>query len=290
MPQVDVDGASLEYVETGAGDPVVMVHGAISDYRIWDAQREALGKRYRAIAYSCRHYWPNARTVPADGHPFSQHVDDLADLLTALDAAPAHLVGNSSGGLLCLLLATRAPELVRSLMLLEPFIMPMLVSLPPKPLELLTLGVRHPRTAAEIVRFGAAGFAPALKAYERGDAETALQIFTTAVFGPGGIERMTEAQRASARDNNFGGQFAGEMPRLDASAVRSLHTPMLLLDGDRSPALFRLFNDRLRELLPRAERVEIPDASHTPQVDNPAAVNAAILDFLARHGSPQPAA
>ena len=52
MPTVDVNGTSLECVETGTGEPVVLVHGGISDHCIWEAQREALGHHSRAIAYS----------------------------------------------------------------------------------------------------------------------------------------------------------------------------------------------------------------------------------------------
>jgi pimeloyl-ACP methyl ester carboxylesterase len=43
--------------------------------------------------------------------------------------------------------------------------------------------------------------------------------------------------------------------------------------------------DRLQELLPNVERVEIPAASHLMGEDNPGAVNEAILGFLARHAS-----
>jgi pimeloyl-ACP methyl ester carboxylesterase len=41
--------------------------------------------------------------------------------------------------------------------------------------------------------------------------------------------------------------------------------------------------DRLEELLPEMERVEIPDASHLMHEDNAAVVNEVILGFLGRH-------
>ena len=285
MPTANVNGVALEYRENGSGEPVVMVHGALSDYRIWQVQREALGRKYRAISYSLRYQWPSAPAPPDADHSFARQVDDLQALVTELGAAPAHLAGNSSGGLLCLYLAIRAPELVRSLILVEPFVLPLFVSVPPRPLELLKLALRHPRTAAAIVQFGARGLGPTQAAFERGDLEAGLQHFTRAVLGPGGIERMPEARQQQARDNLdvFASQLTGgEFPPLDRDDVRRISAPTLLLSGEQSPLIMRLFTDRLHELLPHAERVDIPGASHDAHVDNPSAVTDAALAFLAR--------
>lgn len=293
MPTVNANGVSLEYQECGSGEPVVLVHGGISDHRIWQVQREALGRKYRAIAYSCRYHWPNGPAPPDAEHPFAEHVDDVEALVMALGAAPAHLVGNSSGGLLCLLLAIRAPKLVRSLVLLEPFVLPLLVSVPPKPLELFKLALRHPRTAAAIVQFGARGLGPARGAFERGDLEGGLRLFTRAVLGARGVEQMTEARKAQARDNLnvFASQLTrGNFPSVGPDDVRRIAVPTLLLSGKQSPAIMRLLTDRLHDLLPHAERVDIPAASHDAHVDNPSAVTGAALSFLARRASAQSAA
>jgi pimeloyl-ACP methyl ester carboxylesterase len=55
--------------------------------------------------------------------------------------------------------------------------------------------------------------------------------------------------------------------------------------GERSSAYLLRLTDRLQQLLPHAERVEIAGASHAMQEDNAGAVNEAILGFLARHAS-----
>ena len=283
MPTVDVNGVSLAYEETGSGEPVVLVHGGVSDHRIWQAQRLALGEEYRAIAYSCRYHWPNRPASPGSEQTVAEHVEDLLALVTALGAAPAHLVGNSFGGLLCLLAAIRAPELVRSLVLLEPFVVPFFVSLPPRPLELLGLALRDPRLAVAIVRFGAGGLGPAQAAFERGDLEGGLRTFTHAVLGPYGIARMTEARQQQARANleTFAAQLTStKFPRLDPEDARRMKAPTLLLSGTRSPSLLRLLTDRLQALLPEVQRVDVPDASHDAHVDNPAGVTEAIRKFL----------
>lgn len=285
MPTVNANGVSLEYREAGAGEPVVLVHGGISDHRIWQVQREALGRNYRAISYSCRYHWPNAPASPDAEQPIDEHVDDLIALVAELGAAPCHLVGNSAGGLVCLLAASRAPDLVRSLVLLEPFALPLLLSMPPRPLDLIKLALQHPRTAAAVAHFGARGLGPAQAAFERGDLEKGLQIFTRAVLGRRGVEQMTEARREQAQDNlaTLALQLTrGTFPSTNDADIRRIGAPTLLLTGAQSPPLMGLLTDRVHDLLPRAERVEIPAASHDAHVDNPSAVTDAILVFLAR--------
>src|SRR5690606_15295625 len=145
MPSVDIDGVALEYVEHGSGEPVVLVHGSTSDYRTWRGPQEVLAERFRTIAYSRRFHWPN-RPIP-DGVDYDmlEQAADLGKLLVALDAAPAHLVGHSYGGFLCLLCAMQEPSRVRSLVLAEPPVLTLFVSSKPRPLELLQLMATRPR-------------------------------------------------------------------------------------------------------------------------------------------------
>jgi len=283
MPTANVNGVSLEYREDGTGDLVVFVHGGISDYRIWQVQREAIGKSYHAVSYSCRHCWPNTPAPPDIDQVVEDHAADLAALVKELGGGPAHLVGNSFGGLISLLTAIRSPELVRSLTLLEPFAAPLLMSIPPKPLELLKLGLKHPSTAVAMLLFGARGLGPTSAAFERGDLEKGLEIFTLAVLGKGGVAKMTDARKQQAKDNAeaFSAQLLrGVFPTPNPEAVRSITVPTLLLKGEESPALMGLLTDRVHDLLPQAECVEIPGASHDAHVDNPTAATEAILSFL----------
>ena len=89
MAVVDVNGARLEYIEAGRGEPLVFVHGSLEDLRIWRRQVELFSAHYRVIAYSRRYHHPNA--APGDGDPAytaSLHAADLADLIEKLDLAP----------------------------------------------------------------------------------------------------------------------------------------------------------------------------------------------------------
>src|SRR4029077_13894954 len=105
----------------------------------------------------------------------AQHVDDLADVIRALDAAPAHVVGISPGGTICLLLAVRHPELVRTLILEDPSAFPVLFNIPPKPGEILPLLFRQPGTLWMAMRT-MASFGRMAVALKRGTDEESIRL------------------------------------------------------------------------------------------------------------------
>jgi pimeloyl-ACP methyl ester carboxylesterase len=288
VESVAVDGTTLAYRERGAGEPVVFVHGSASDLRSWDQQLPAIGTSYRAIAYSRRYARPNEDIEPGADDQMLPHVDDLVSLLGSIHATPAHLVGHSWGAFICLLTAIRHPQLVRSLVLQEPPVLSLFVSTPPRPKELLPLFIRRPRTAVSILKFGAGTVAPAQRAFRRGDDDTAMRRFAYGVLGKDTYERLSEERRQQARENlnALRAQLLGAgFPPLSDDDLRRVRIPTLLMTGERSPAFLLRLTDRLQELLPDVERIEIAGASHAMQEENAGAVNEAIRRFLA-HQAP----
>lgn len=284
MAKLNINGGMLEYVEKGAGEPLVLVHGSASDYRTWDAQMDDLGGRYRTIAYSRRYHWPNEPIPEQADYSMGEHVHDLAALLRSLDGAPAHVVGHSYGAFVALLVAIREPALVRSLVLVEPPVITLFVSNVPKPVELLRLLATRPRTAAAIVKFGATGVGPATRAARHGDLGAAMRLFGNAVLGREYYGRLSPSRLEQAGANAITAEFLGSgFPPLDDDELRRVRTPTLLLHGEDSPRIFHRLNDRLEELLPHTERIMIPAASHIMHEDNPPAYNKAVLTFLAAH-------
>jgi pimeloyl-ACP methyl ester carboxylesterase len=287
VKRVDVNGAQLTYAEIGHGEPVVFVHGGLSDLRTWEPQLPALGGRYRTISYSRRFARPNDDIEPGADDQILPHVDDLAALLRRLDAAPAHLVGNSWGASICLLTATRHPDLVRTLVLEEPPLVPLLIGpgARPHPAVVLRNLVRRPRTTLRVMQFGIRVAVPVQKAFRRGDDPDAMRTFVHGVLGEEAYQRLPEARREQMRENlsALKAQMLGAgWPALHDGDIRSVHVPTLLLTGERSPAFLLRCTDELERLLPLSERVEIPAASHAMHEENPNAVNTAIVDFLSR--------
>jgi pimeloyl-ACP methyl ester carboxylesterase len=280
---VPVGDADLAVVERGSGEPVIFVHGGISDWRTWRPQLEGLSGRWRTIAYSRRYHWPNEPIPEGADYVMTPHVRDLATLIRSLGAAPAHLVGNSWGAFVCLMLARREPELVRSLVLEEPPVIPLFVSTPPRPTELLRVLLTRPRTALGILDFGARIAGPATEAFRRGDDREALRRFVYGVLGREAYEALPEERKEQMSQNlrPLRAVFLGSgfEPFSDAD-VRAVRAPTLLLTGERSPAFMRRLTDRVEELLPDVRRVEIRGASHAMHEEQPAAVNRAIAEFL----------
>jgi pimeloyl-ACP methyl ester carboxylesterase len=280
----NVNGAQLEVVERGDGDPVVLVHGSASDYRTWQSQLDDLGDDYRVIAYSRRYHWPNA-PIPDDAdYSMREHVDDLAALLGSIDASPVHLIGHSYGAFVALLLALRAPGSVRTLVLAEPPVITLFVSNEPRAAEILRLLVTRPRSALAIMSFGATGLRPATVAARRGDMEEAMRTFGRAVLGAETYDGLSPARREQSNANAIRAEFLGSgFPSLDDDELGQMRAPTLLIGGQRSRPLFHRLLDRLEELLPRCERIEIPAASHNIHEDNAPAYTEAVRSFLSAH-------
>src|SRR6266487_2962178 len=117
--RLSVDGAMLEYEVVGAGEPIVLIHGALIAEAYAPLCGEAeLTAHYRLVRYHRRGYAGSSRVAA----PFSiaQQAADCRALLAHLGIERAHVVGHSSGGVIALGLAVDAPEVVHSLILLEP--------------------------------------------------------------------------------------------------------------------------------------------------------------------------
>ena len=178
-------GTELAYLDMGQGPPVVMVHGTISDYRWWQAQMDEFSQRHRVVAYSLRHHYPNVSTGDRSDYLPRTHAADLAGLINALNLAPAHLMGHSYGGFISLLVARDRPELVRSLVLVEPARLATLIT------------DADAEEAKPILKGIGESQKQVLELLDHGNADEALRVFTNMVRGPGTWEGMPSAVRAA---------------------------------------------------------------------------------------------
>src|SRR5579885_866854 len=255
------------YSDAGSGSPIVLVHGSVDDMRTWSYQIAPFSERHRVIAYSRRHHWPNGLDARSTAYRATEHRDDLADVIRAFGAAPAHIVGASYGGVIALLLAATQPALVRSLVLGEP-----------PAFNFLDSATREAQRQETIV--------PALRAYDAGEPEKGIESFLNAVVGPGAFSTFPPQARAAAYDNaaEFGLQvhttpteYFGPLAVADLAGIDA---PALLVQGDRSPKIFGRVIDVLRAELPNARQIVVPGASHAMHRHNASFYNAAVLEFL----------
>jgi pimeloyl-ACP methyl ester carboxylesterase len=173
---------------------------------------------------------------------------------------------------------------MRTLVLAEPPVITLFVSNTPKPQELLKLLVTRPRTAITLVKFGAKGMAPAKALAERGDAKKAMRLFGATILGQKFYNRLSERRLEQVDANATRAEFLGSgFAPLDAKQIRNVRTPTLLITAQHSHGLFHQLAERLEELLPNVERVEIEGASHILHEDNALAFNQAVKVFLEKH-------
>lgn len=273
MPRLQIDGADLDYVEGGAGEPILLVHGAWMDLRFWAPQRASLEPSFRVITYSLRYHGTAAWPDDGRNYTVATHVADLARLIEAVVDQPPHLVGLSLGGLFATLLAQRRPELVRSLTLAEPSLPSLIADLPEG-------------KAALAARANA--FEPIVAAVRGGDAVRAAALFFEYVNhrGPGAFDRLPDETRGMILDNArtvallLDALAAGPPPDVSPVMVAQIAAPTLLVEGAQTLRYYTLINDVVAAALPRCTRRVIPDATHLMTSQNPVAFNTALLAFL----------
>jgi 3-oxoadipate enol-lactonase len=113
MPALDVNGTTLNVVESGVRDApaIVLSHSLFLDYRMFDALAAQLEPSYRVVRYDHRGQGASA-PAPRDELDMDTLTDDAAALIEALDLAPCVFLGNSMGGFVALRLAARRPDLL----------------------------------------------------------------------------------------------------------------------------------------------------------------------------------
>lgn len=117
---LETDRLATHLWEAGSGDPLLLVHGNLSNGAVWREQLALLPAGVRGIAPDLRGYGSSDRAPVDATRGLRDYADDLAALLDALELDAVHLAGHSLGGGVALQLALDQPGRVRSLTLVAP--------------------------------------------------------------------------------------------------------------------------------------------------------------------------
>jgi esterase len=263
-----VNGYDMAYVERGSGPPMVLVHGANSDYRFFSEVMDAFAARHRVISVSLRHYYPERWDGKGADFSMRQHVADIAEFIRKLGAGPVHLVGHSRGGTLALYLASAHGDLVRTVAISEggsgmPAFAPQADGDGKKP-------SRPGPTAAAMI--------------EQGRVEEGLAYFMDSVRGPGGWQNASETDRQFYRDNaaTIGAAAKDKFDSYSCADAGRIAVPVLLMGAESSPRGYAKQLDAIQACLKQPTRVLIRNSSHSMPRMNPPGFAQAVLAFIAQ--------
>ncbi|OAP62647.1 hypothetical protein AYL99_01874 [Fonsecaea erecta] len=288
LARIEVNGVKLAYRESGEGEPLVLVHGHLSDYRSWSSIEAKLATNFRVYNYSRRFAWPNEPIQDGEPQPWEQDALDLAAFIEALGIAPVHVLGNSSGAFIAIWLARARPQLFRTLLLEEPPLITLfLPSLPPSLLSVLSFLLWHPISFWPVMAFGATTVSPATTYSKQGDYERAISTFGKGVLGTNFWSRaLTDVNRKRQIDDNAKilCHFLryNAMPKFQVPDAREIRTPTLVITGIEGPWSQQCIDAELIRVCGarRKTEVKIEGAGHVVHEDNPEQVYEQVVRFV----------
>ena len=264
MEVVKANGLEIAYARAGEGPPLVFVHGAADDGRVWQPQLAGLADEFTVVAWD----EPGAgrsSDVPED-FGLADYANCLAALIEALELGPAHVAGLSWGGTIVQELYRHHPWLVATLIFADTYA-GWKGSLPPEEVAARVAGVRQMLAAP------AEEFDPTPSGLFAGD--------PPAEFLPVLEEMAVAVRRESLRT-----QLSVMVESDQRDLLPRIAVPTLLIWGEldaRSPlSVARQFE----RAIPDAKLVVLPGAGHMSNLEQPEHFNEAVRDFCRAHSPP----
>ncbi len=251
---------TLEYVEAGNGDPLVLLHGFSGNWRSWSQEIGLLSHRWRVIAPSSRGQGGSS-SAPDGQYGYDVRVADAASFISDVAGGPVVLGGHSMGGATAMGVAGLHPGLVRAVVLEDPHVS---VGYVEKVDEL--------RRRRDLLRCGPT-FAKLVRAIQADSPETSATAARLSAAKQ--IAMDPEAYTAFIEESMFDG--------FDPDNVLSdFRCPVLLMQADFS--LGGVVNDdaatRLTDQIPDCSHVKFPGIGHNIHEDAPIEFRRTLFDFL----------
>lgn len=263
MATVILNGITINYKDTGHGDPVVLIHGHPFDHTMWYPQVVALSDNYRVITPDLRGYGKS--TLPASGKTrFEDYATDMLLLLDHLGVGSFHLAGLSQGGQIIMEMFRQAPGRIKSLIFADTFA------------SLDTPEVKQGRydAANRLEREGMDAYADEV-IYKMLKPEHVTSM-------PKVAEHVIKMMKSTSP---LGAATAlrARAERIDYLSVvfPTIGIPALAIVGRQDEFTPVPKAEEMQRNLKNCKLVVIEDAGHMPNLEHPDEFNKVVLDFLA---------
>jgi 3-oxoadipate enol-lactonase len=253
---VPVEAGELYYERAGSGFPVVLVHGALWDRRIWDPQFEAFAARHDVTRYDQRGH---GRSAPPVGR--YSDVRDLRALLDALGITRCAIVGCSTGAQIAIDFALAHPDVVDAIVPVAPLI------------SGRAWGDRGIEVLAGELR----------AVVDRGDLRRAVEM-ELAVWAPLSTDPDADALIHDVALDNASAHAIDtslvDAPPAALDRLGEIEAATLVVVGDNDVEEIHAMSDLLAEQIPGARKRVIAGADQPVNARRPGKFNTVVLDFL----------
>lgn len=261
-------GISIKYRDEGSGRPIIFLHGAFGDHRMWKKQFESsLTEDYRLIGVDLRGH---GGTDGGDESSYSVdiYVDDLYEFIQEMEFEKKPvLCGLSLGGMIVQKFAEKYPEKVAGIVTASSITS-----------ETLTTSGR--------VQFGFARVASTIARIVGAErAASVWMIVSKRIHGEPDVDDEVEKMGDEFLEN----QPEELPPVLESTTVNrgttdysAINTPVLILYGEDEPSIVEEHADYMMQRLDDAEVSVLSEAGHISPWDNPEEFNSQLRQFISR--------
>ncbi|MCC6849698.1 MAG: alpha/beta fold hydrolase [Deltaproteobacteria bacterium] len=262
MPRIRCNDVALRVEEVGSGSPLLLIMGLGASLETWIAQRDAFARHHRVIMFD------NRGAGESDCPPPPWTVPDMAadavGVLDALGIERAHVLGVSMGGMIAQELAIGWPERVDRMVVALSFARPDPVR------RAFLLFRRWARLqGVDLVQEGVANLPWLVSARVLNDPDRLEAILEVVATMP--------LMAADA----YGRQIEAILDHDTLSRLDRVRTPTLVLAAAEDVLTPLYLSREIAGAIAGARLVVLPRGNHGVQIEEPAAFNTAVLEFLA---------
>ncbi|ASV67374.1 alpha/beta hydrolase [Cytobacillus sp. FSL W7-1323] len=262
---VDADGVKTRVLESGTGEPLLLLHGTGGHIEAYARNIKGLAEHFRVICIDMLgHGYTEKPDYPYGIDSYSDH---LLAVIKALDLEKVYLSGESLGGWVAAWFAAHHPSYVESMVLNTPGNVnnkpEVMAGLKASTLKaVLEANYENVKTRLEWLMYDKSQVTDEL-------IESRYNIYTQPAYQEA-VHHIVHLQNIEARK-----QFSW-----DPSWCGKINVPTLLAWTDHDPTSTVEEAEPIKEMIPGSELTVINEAGHWPQWEKPEEFNQVTIDFL----------